>query len=66
MSSLSGASPENGAGGPSSHRATIPADLSASIPARPTAGSSLDALVRRQAPVLGVGQRLGFVPAQVR
>ncbi|RYV50333.1 hypothetical protein [Pengzhenrongella frigida] len=65
MSNLSGALPENGASGPASHGETIPADTAASVPARPRAGSSLDALVRRQAAVR-TGQRLGFVPAQVR
>jgi len=66
MSSLSGARPENAAGGPASHAETIRADMAASMPARPLAGSSLDALVRRQNPSVNPGQRLGFVPAQVR
>jgi len=66
MSELSGAHSENAAGGLSSHAETIRADMAASMPARPLSGSSLDALVRRQSPVSSAGQRLGFVPAQVR
>ncbi|MGV8965157.1 MAG: hypothetical protein ACOH2F_02655 [Cellulomonas sp.] len=66
MSDLTGAHAENAAGGLSSHAETIRADMAATMPARPMSGSSLDALVRRLSPRAGTGQRLGFVPAQVR
>jgi len=66
MTDLSGGHSENAGDGLSSHAATIRADMAATMPARPMSGSSLDALVRRQSPVASIGQRLGFIPAQVR
>ncbi|HEY8721028.1 hypothetical protein [Pengzhenrongella sp.] len=66
MVDFTGATPENGMNARSPHSETLRDDTPGGLPARPLAGSSLEALVRRQSSGPGSDGRLGFVPVQIR